>query len=406
MTASARTLVMVVALAAAAVATVAAPRPVAAQEDEEEVLVGEARRAIARRDYGRAGTLLDQALAANPRRLDVYVLRATVHGVRGEHAEAVALMRRAQKLAPDSDDVLATLGIQLVLADQADEGAPLLEALVAHAPGRYDAQVVLGHYYVRRGRWDDAVTAFAAYFDHRPASAAGEDALHRVDQANAHLRSGDPRRALALYRQVLAAAPDNVLARLGVAWSMAAIDCRQALAIFDDLADLEARYAEVSLVRGRCAMRMGRLDDALTAAQRYRDARPDAGDGWALIGDVAVAKHKLAAAEKAYTRAAEAEPDDRLYAFKLARIERLRDQPAKAAARLRAAGAPPEYEDDWALELGEALYATAAWDDLAAHIGPWAGAHPERATGQFLLGVAIAGRGDVDGAVAPLELAV
>ncbi len=403
-----RRLILATALAAfTAGPALLAPAVVTAQDDEEgQILVDEARRAIGKRDYARAGALLDKALAANPRRIDIYVLRATVHGVRKEHAQAVALLRRAQKLAPDNADVVATLGIQLVLSGQAAEGAPMLETLVARTASRYDAQVVLGHHYVETGRWTEAVTAFGAYFAHRPKEVAREDAIHRVDQANAHLRSGDAKAAAALYQQVLDANPGDELARMGIAWASAALDCRKAMPLFEAMTDLEARYAEVSLVRGRCALLLGRLDDALTSAERYREARPEDGGGWALLGDVRVAKKAFPAAEQAFAKALEIEPDSRLYAFKLARTERALAKHQQAAERLRKAGPPIDFEDDWTLELGEALHTMAAWNELKVHIAPWAGTHATSGTGQFLLGAAILGLGDVAGAVAPLELGV
>lgn len=402
------------ALAAATlgVATLAAPpRPAAAQarrddDDASRLLVAEARRAIARRDYARAGKLLDRALEVAPRRIDVYVLRASVHGARDEHARAVALLRRARRLAPDSVDVAAALGIQLVLAGETAEGAPLLATVVADHPDRYDAQVVLGHHHVRQARWDDAVAAFTAYFAHRPAALAGEDAIHQLDHATALLRTGDARAARARYAEVLTVRPDSVLARMGEAWATAAIDCAAALPRLAALDDLEPDHPEIALVISRCAVRAGRLDDARAAAARYRAARPDDADGWLAAGEVELAAGDARAAERAFTAAVAAAPASARHALALARAERALGKDAEAAARLRAAGPPPAYEADWTRELGEALRALGAWDELDAHIAPWAAAHPDDGVAQLLLGAARLGQGDAEGALAPLDAAV
>lgn len=397
--------VVAAAIAAAAVHG-AAPRQAAAQQDEEsELLVEEARRALGKKDYARAGRLLDEALAVNPRRIDLYVLRASVHGVQQQHEAAITLLRRALELAPQSTSVKASLGVQLVQAGRADEGVPMLEAIVAAEPRRYDAQVVLGHHYVRAARWPEAMAAFDAYFAHRPSQIAGEDHLHRADHANAVLRAGDPKKARTLYEQVLAKTPRSEIARLGIAWSTAAIDCKRALPLLADLADLEAKYGEVSLVRGRCALLLGKLDEALAAAERYRKAQPKDGAGWALLGDVQAARKNLAAAESSYARALEVAPDDKVYAFKLGRAERLLGKVEEAAARLAKTGAPRYFEDDWTIEYGEALLALDRHEALRAHIAPWAEAHPEHAQGQFFLGVAAYELGDPLVAVRHLELA-
>ena len=402
-----KNLVWLVAIAAAGAALGGSPPPAAAQaEDEEsELLVEEARRAIGKKDYDRAGKLLDKALQVNPRRIDLYVLRASVHGVRKEHDRAIALLEKAQKLAPDNPSVTTALGVQLVQAGQADRGVPMLEAIVARQPGRYDAQVVLGHRYVADARWAEAVTAFEAYFEHRPREIAGEDHLHQPDFANAHLRAGDPARARELYEAILDRRPKSEIARLGVAWSAAAIDCRDALPLFEGLGDLEAKYGEVSLVRGRCALLLGRLDEALAAAERYRKAAPDAGDGWALLGDVQTAKKNHTAAEAAYAKAVAAEPDDKLHAFKLGRAERALGKLQAAADRLKESGPPRDFEDDWTIEYGEALLALGEVQVLRVHIEPWAEEHPKHATGQYLLGATLFEIGETEAAVARLERA-
>jgi tetratricopeptide (TPR) repeat protein len=391
------TLAWLIAIAGAAATIGGAAGPAAAQADDEEsqLLLEEARRALARRDYERAAALLDEALRVNPRRIDLYVLRASVHGVQRQHDRAIALLQRARRLAPANPSVAAALGIQLVQAGREAEGVPLLETLVAADPRRYDAQVILAHHYVGHARWGDAVRAFEAYFGHRPGALAGDDAVHRPDYANALLRGGEPRRARALYREMLARHPRSELARLGDAWAVAAIDCREAMTVLDGLADLEARHGEVSLVRGRCALLLGRLDDALAAVERYRKARPDAAAGWALLGDVQAARRDLAAAAAAYQRALDRDPGGQVHALKLARTERLLGRPAEAAARLRQTGAPAAYEDDWTLEYGEALHALGDAQAVQDHLGPWLAGRPASAAGEFLLGSALHRLGDL-----------
>ena len=410
-----KTLVWLVAVvgATAAAMTIGGSVPGAyaqAEDEESQLLVEEARRAIGKKQYQRAGELLDKALRITPRRIDLYVLRASVHGVRKEYDDGIALLEKARKLAPDNTSVSAALGIQLVQAGKADRGVPILEKIVAARPRRYDAQVVLGHHYVRQAMWSEAAIAFEAYFDTRPSEVSGEDHLHKRDYANASLRAGDPAKARKLYEEVLAKHPKSEIARLGVAWSAAAIDCREALPLFEGLADLEEKYGEVSLVRGRCALLLGRLDEALAAAERYRKASisspADAGDGLELLGDVQLAKKNFTAAETAYTKALEKEPDDKVYAFKLARTERALGKTQAAADRFAKSGAPRDFEDDWTIEYGEALYTLGQVQVLRVHIEPWAESHPGSATGQFLLGVSLYELGDGTAAVARLEKAV
>src|SRR5687767_4301112 len=127
-------LVWLVAVAGAIATTVpigSVPSAHAQADDEEsQLLVEAARRAIGKKDYVRAGELLDKALSVNPRRIDLYVLRASVYGVRKEYDKGIALLEKAQKLAPDNASVTTTLGVQLVQSGQADRGVPILEKIV------------------------------------------------------------------------------------------------------------------------------------------------------------------------------------------------------------------------------------------------------------------------------------
>src|SRR5512140_3541844 len=103
------------------------PAPARAQnsdDDESALLVSEGRADLAKHNYAGAASALDRALRLNPRRLDAYILRASVHAVNKQYAQGVALMRRAAALAPDNLDVLTALGSQLMLAEQVKEGVP------------------------------------------------------------------------------------------------------------------------------------------------------------------------------------------------------------------------------------------------------------------------------------------
>jgi tetratricopeptide (TPR) repeat protein len=376
------------------------------QDEESQLLVEEAKRALGKKDYKRAGGLLDKALAVSPRRIDLYILRASIHGIVGEHAAAVALLERARRLAPGNAGVETALGIQLVQAGRAGDGVPLLEKIVTADPRRYDAQVVLGHQYAKQAAWAESAKAFDAYFANRPKALAGEDVIHRLDHAGSTLRAGDAKTALVLYQQVLAVDKKDEMARIGVAWATAATSCKSAMPVLDGIADLEQKYAEVSLVRGRCALLLNRVDEALARAERYRKAEPDSVLGWALLGDVRVAQRNWKEAEIAFGRAAEKEPGDAVIAFKLGRAERMQGKFAAAAERLRAAGPPRNFEDDWTLEYGEDLLALKQAGPLRDHMEPWIRTHDGNATGEYLYGSALYYLGDNAVAVPHLDKGV
>lgn len=391
-------------------ALLSAVPPAAAQrrdrDDESELLVEEAKSAMSKKDYHRAGGLLDRALAVAPRRLDLYILRASIFGVEGKYEDGVALLERARQLAPTNVGVLTALGIQLIQVGRPKDGVPMLERMVVSEPARFDAHLALGRYYLKQGLWPDAAKAYAAYFKYRPRALANEDSMHRLAQANALLRSGNPASALGLYQQVLAERKQDELARLGIAWSTAAISCKKASPVFESISDLEAKYPQVSLVRGRCALELGRLDEALGRVERYRKAAPESQQGWILLGDVRSAQNNWKEAEAAYQRVLSSNANDPVIALKLARAERMLGKPDKAAERLRAAGAPRYDADSWTVEYGEALLALKQGDTLRDLVAPWLKTKPGHGTGEFLLGSAFYLRSENSEALPHLELAV
>ncbi len=399
---------------AAALWLVAAPAPARAQrqaEDESAALVEQGRAALRDRAYADAAEALDAAIAVNPRRIDAYVLRATIHALRKEHAQGIALLRKAQALAPDNLDVLAALGGMLVAAGgagQAAEGATMLEQVVAKEPGRYAAQSQLGRHHAAVGRWSDAVVALEAYLAARPASLAADDVVHHVHLAEAYLRTRRAAAARDLYDRVLAVRPREPAARMGRAWALAAIDCREALPALARLADLVEAHPEVLLVEGQCALSTGDAARALALGERYVTAsRRPAATGWALVGEAAAATGDLERARAALDEARALEPARRRWGIKLAAVLRRAGDAAGGLAELERMGAPTSAADDpaWWRELGEALIAAGTPGDAAARLAPGIAALPDDAALRAIAGEAALRAGDVDDAIAQLEAA-
>ncbi len=404
------------ALAVALGLTVLAVAPAAARaqrptqgDDESGALVADGRQALTARDYRAAARALDEALAVNPRRLEAYVLRAAVHAALGEHALGVAVMRRARELAPDDDDVLSALGTQLVLAGAPAEGVPLLEKVVVRSPRRYEASVLLGHHYADAERWADAAVALERYFAARPAQLAAGDDRHRLDLAEAYLRTRQPARARDLYRGIAARHRDWLTAHMGLAWATAAVDCRQAQPLLTKLARLPTAPPEVELVRGQCALELGDPAEAVRHARGYLRAVEDrSAAGHALVGEAEAVRGNLPAARTSLTKARTLEPRRRRFAVRLARVLRLGQDPAAALVELDAIGAPAQAGDDpgyW-IELGEALLADGQAAAVATRLGPAVAALGGNSELRTVVGAGRLRSGDAAGAVIELEVAL
>jgi len=344
-----------------AVATPAlAQRPNEA-EDESAGFVAEGRAALRHGDLDDAAKALDQAIALNPRRIEAYVLRSAVYAAKKQYKDGVALMKRAQLLAPNDLDVLTALGSQLVLSGDTGDGVPLLAQVVAKDPARYDAQLLLGHHWHDTASWSQAITALEAYFAHRPGELAKEDPRHQVDLADAYLRANQAGKALALFEHARDGAKPGATqlrARLGTAWAMAAVDCKRARPLLHDLDPIAERYPEVWLVDGQCALALGDPNGALGLGQRYLERGPQASAaGHALVGEAQAARGNLAEARKELETARTLEPAKRRFTIKLAIVLRRANRAGEAIAALDKLGPPstPSMDPEWYVEEGEAL---------------------------------------------------
>lgn len=386
-------------------APVHAQRP-AQGDDDSAALVSAGRAALRRGALGDAARALDEAIALNPRRIEAYVLRAAVHAAAKDYRAGIAVMRRAQALAPGDQDVLTQLGSQLVLAGDPGAGVPLLEQVVATNPARYDAQLLLGHHWHDGEQWQRAIAAFEAYFAHRPAELASDDVRHRVDLADAYLRSGQPARSLARLTEPQRGAPD-LRTRLAIAWATAALDCGRARRLLRELEAAAPTHPEIWLVDGRCALALGDPAAAIERGRRYteRSSRPAAGH--ALVGEAHAARGNLVAARRELEVARALEPARRPWVVRLAAVVRRGGDPRAAVALLDELGPPgaPDDEPAWWRELGEALLAAGDAAQVQARLAPVAAQLPGDGELASVLGAAQLALGQPGAAIATLERA-
>ncbi len=375
-------------------------------EDESAAFVREGRAALRRGDLDDAARSLDQALALNPRRVEAYVLRSAVYAARKQYRDGIALMRRAQQIAPTDSEVLTALGTHLVLSGDTAAGVPLLEQVVAKEPARYDAQLLLGQHWHDAGSWPDAITAYEAYFAHRPQELAREDARNQVELADAYLRFRAPRKALALFRTAAKASKQDLRARMGIAWATAAIDCRQAQPLLHELEPIAEQYPDLWLVEGQCAIALGDAAGALAFGRRYLEhAQKRSAAGHALVGEAYAARGLLPEARRELEAARTLEPARRRWTVRLAFVLRRAKLLDDALATLEQLGPPASaaLDPDWWSELGEVLLAKGQADQAVARLAPIVPQLANHALVRTVLGAAQLAAGQSEAAVRTLD---
>lgn len=108
-------------------------------------------------DYPRAIPVLEKIVAADPYNITAVLRLAVAHSLLGHEEGALAAFRKAQAIAPDSEDVRQYLGLHYARGRQWQRAVPLLERVVAESPGRLPALEGLAELRERQGRLEDAL---------------------------------------------------------------------------------------------------------------------------------------------------------------------------------------------------------------------------------------------------------
>ena len=233
------------------------------------------------------------------------------------------------------------------------EGAGALRRAAAARPHWHDA-----------GKWPDAITALEAYFAHRPAALATEDARHRIDLADAYLRLRQPQKALALFERGARAtrkATDAARAdRRRVGDRGDRLQARRA-PLLRELEPIAEQHPEVWLVDGQCALALGDAAGALALGRRYLDrgAEGQRRGPRARRRGAGRARQPRRGAQGARDRARARAGSAGGWTVRLATCCAARTSSRDALAALDKLGPPatPAIDPDWWVELGEALLA-------------------------------------------------
>jgi superkiller protein 3 len=248
----------------------------------------------------------------------------------GEDRYAVRLLARDPDAARGPVLAVLLLARALVLAGDGGTAEQLYRAAVRARPDEAILQTALGKFLERRGRWPEAVAAYAAARALRPE--AGRLLARALDGA------GHAPEALAERQELVRRQPANPVLwhdlalarhRLGRV-AEAEADYRQALRLRPD-------YAIAHYNLGNALKDQGRLAEA---EQAYRDAlrlRPDYAKAHNNLGLTFSGRKRYADAEAAYRRALDAQPDLGVALTNLARALRGQGKHADAVAVLEPA---------------------------------------------------------------------
>jgi len=365
-------------------------------------LIDAMRRASALLQAGSFAAAHDQLVAIvgdNPDFIEALRLLAGAKQALGDSAGAERLLRRALALDPAWTPTLTTLGELLLSSGRGTEAEPLLLRAVSGSSPHPSAALVLARYYNDHKRPVQALAVAA------PLCATGNADPELVTQHVAALAAlGRLDEAVAGYRRIAAASPDNLAATHALAISLdAATQHAEAEHVAHDALTRGRKTAALYQTHARSLIALGafdRAEEALRDCLRLEPRLVDAHDNlarliWMRTGDARAATATLDQALQTFAG------DDALWAAKAAILQGAGDARAAYACLAAQAGhaqAPPALlvrASLAALEFDPATALTLAERALRAS--------PANATARNLLVAAQLGVGDARSALAHCE---
>jgi tetratricopeptide (TPR) repeat protein len=350
-------------------------------------------------DFRVAHDQLEAIVDANPQFVEGLRLLAGTKQALGDPQAAERLLRRALEVDPAWTPTLATLGELLLTSGRGGEAELLLQRAVLGSPPFPRAALLLARFYNDSGRPAQALAVAAPLCIGGKADA--ELSAQHIAALNALGRQND---AVAGYRSIVVAAPDNLAAAhaLAMALNMA------------NQHDEAARVAEYALRRGyrsaalynthaRSLIAQGALEsaeaalrDCLTLEPRLIDAQNNLAQLiWMRTGDIAQTTAEFDRALQTFDN------DDALWAAKAAILQGAGDARAAYAClapRVTRAQAPP-------MLLVRAGLAALEFDSATALMLAERALHslPENAAARTILVAAQLGVGDARAALPHCE---
>jgi tetratricopeptide (TPR) repeat protein len=240
---------------------------------------------------------LNPIVAANPEYVEALRLLAGTKQALGDLQSAEALLRRALAVDPAWPPTLTTFGELLLAGGRGSEAEPLLQRAAAGSPPYPRAALLLARYHNDAGRPAQALAVAA------PLCAGGKADAELVSQHIAALAAlGRHAEAVAFYRGIVAAAPDDLAAAHGLAMALnVANQHEEAARVAQYALSRGHRPASLYNTQARSLIALGALEPAEAALRECLKLEPRLVDAhnhlaqviWMRTGDMAQATGAL-----------------------------------------------------------------------------------------------------------------
>ncbi len=159
--------------------------------------------------YDRAEPLIHEYLQKHPHDFEALYFTGVVERGKGNYAEAEKVLRQAVALNPNHAEAHYNLGFVLARLGKPAEARPELEKALQLNPDSSEARFQLASVLRTLGQQDQAHEELKVLQQKKAADVKQDVAAVSASQANQDLQSGDPQKAVALYRASLVNDPKN-----------------------------------------------------------------------------------------------------------------------------------------------------------------------------------------------------
>jgi len=348
-------------------------------------------------EYDRAEEILREAAKKKLYHPDLERLEAQGALRRGDFGSANDVLEKMLVRDPNNRSVCLSLALLKIRQNMLTEAEKLVEKLRAEEPNSLPVAAAQVELNIRRGSSDDALrvcdemvnklrTASACLLRGRAYAVLGQVDKARDDFERAvtmepnnadawvaksvfHRSLGESDKAIADIRRALSVVPANLqIQKTAVSLYLASDNSglrQEGESLLEEALKSSPEDVELRLYKSRLLLAKGTapgIEQATGILQSITESRPDAGDAWALLAQIALQEGKPARAIDVALRGLVHRPNDRSLLLLKARAEAARS-PELALPTMRALWELDPNDTDAAVLLAEAYLAAGEYDD-------------------------------------------
>ncbi|MHB8526906.1 MAG: protein kinase domain-containing protein [Candidatus Acidiferrales bacterium] len=293
----------------------------------------------------------EQADQLNDKLPEVHTMLGSVYSATGKYAEAIAELKRAISLAPNSDEAYRRLGAAYLASGNGAQAIEVFQKAVQLNPYYWGNEVELGKAYFQSGNSAKALEAFQQVTVLEPDIGAGYE-----DIGSVYLREGKYQECIPYYEKALRIEPYwTTYSNLGTAYFFLK-QYSNAAAMYEKAVGLNPKDTLTTVNLADAYRWSGELDKAKTAYEKaislgYKELETNPQDA-ASMAQIALSYAKIGNAQQAETfigRARGIDKNNVEYMYDDAEINALLGRQSEALSALRAAFEkhyPAEYAAD------------------------------------------------------------